>query len=64
MAILWADQNGFHTIKPWMSVPESVDFFPSRQDICQKIIYSGFHRAELHDLTFGVSTIFLGYKDE
>ena len=27
MAILWADQNGFHTIKPWMSVPESVDLF-------------------------------------
>jgi len=45
-------------------LPESVDFFPSRQDICRKIIYSGFQRAELHDLTFGVSTIFLGYKDE
>ena len=45
-------------------LPESVDFFPSRQDICQKIIYSGFQRAELHELTFGVSTIFLGYKDE
>ena len=45
-------------------LPESVDFFPSRNDICQKIIYSGFQRAELHELTFGVSTIFLGYKDE
>jgi len=45
-------------------LPESVDFFPSRHHICRKIIYSGFQRAELHDLTFGVSTIFLGYKDE
>ena len=45
-------------------LPESVDFFPSRHDICRKIIYSGFQRAEIHDLTFGISTIFLGCKDE
>jgi len=45
-------------------LPESVDFFPSRHDICRKIIYSGFKRAEIHDLTFGISTIFLGFKDE
>jgi len=43
-------------------LPESVDFFPSRNDICRKIIYSGFNRAEIHDLTFGISTIFLGFK--
>ena len=45
-------------------LPESVDFFPSRHDISRKIIYSGFQRAEIHDLTFGISTIFLGCKDE
>ena len=45
-------------------LPESVDFFPSRHDICRKIIYSGFKRAEIHDLTFGISTVFLGFKDE
>ena len=45
-------------------LPESVDFFPTRHDICRKIIYSGFQRAEIHDLTFGISTIFLGFKDE
>ena len=45
-------------------LPESVDFFPSRHDICRKIIYSGFQRAEIHDLTFGISTVFLGIKDE
>ncbi len=43
-------------------LPESVDFFPTRHDICQKIIYSGFQRAEIHDLTFGISTIFRGFK--
>jgi demethylmenaquinone methyltransferase/2-methoxy-6-polyprenyl-1,4-benzoquinol methylase len=43
-------------------LPESVDFFPTRYDICQKIIYSGFQRTEIHDLTFGISTIFLGFK--
>ena len=45
-------------------LPESVDFFPTRHDIYQKIIYSGFQRAEIHDLTFGISTIFLGFKSD
>ena len=27
MVILWADPNGFHTIKSWMSVSESIDLF-------------------------------------
>ena len=43
-------------------LPESVDFFPTRQDICNKIINSGFQRYEIHDLTFGISSIFLGFK--
>ena len=45
-------------------LPESVDFFPTHQDICRKIIYSGFQRATFTSLTFGISTIFLGYKNE
>ena len=45
-------------------LPESVDFFPTRHNIAHKIIYSGFNRSEIHDLTFGISTIFLGFKDE
>ena len=45
-------------------LPESVDFFPSRDDICGKIINSGFESATFMDLTFGVSTIFLGHKNE
>jgi len=63
----------FHHILPWIAsllsrsdayryLPESVIFFPSRKDICRKIISSGFKRSKYIDLTFGVSTIFLGYK--
>ena len=43
-------------------LPESVDFFPSRDDICKKITNSGFQKPKFIDLTFGVSTIFLGNK--
>tara|TARA_B100000315_G_C14499913_1_gene551826 strand:+ start:253 stop:990 length:738 start_codon:yes stop_codon:yes gene_type:complete len=45
-------------------LPESVDFFPSRNDIGKRIIKSGFQKFKFIDLTFGISTIFLGYKSE
>jgi demethylmenaquinone methyltransferase/2-methoxy-6-polyprenyl-1,4-benzoquinol methylase len=45
-------------------LPESVDFFPTRDDICRKIIHSGFQNANIYDLTFGISTIFLGFKSD
>jgi demethylmenaquinone methyltransferase/2-methoxy-6-polyprenyl-1,4-benzoquinol methylase len=45
-------------------LPESVDFFPSRDDICLKIINAGFESSTFIDLTFGVSTIFLGQKSD
>ena len=45
-------------------LPESVDFFPSRDDICRKIVNSGFQNPTVIDLTFGVSTIFSGQKSE
>ena len=38
-------------------LPESVDFFPTRQDIIKKIIHSGFQQSEIHDLTFGISNL-------
>jgi ubiquinone/menaquinone biosynthesis C-methylase UbiE len=58
IASLFSRSDAYHYL------PESVDFFPSRHDICRKIIYSGFKRAEVYDLTFGISTIFLGFKVE
>ena len=45
-------------------LPESVDFFPTRHDINKQIIFSGFKRVENHDLTFGITTIFLGFKSD
>ena len=43
-------------------LPESVDFFPSRNDIVSKITKSGFNDVKFLDLTFGISSIFLGSK--
>ena len=45
-------------------LPESVDFFPSRKEIVKKITHAGFKQPKFLDITFGVSTIFLGQKDE
>ena len=45
-------------------LPESVDFFPSRKNICDKIINSGFKEAIYTDLTFGISSIFIGIKND
>ena len=65
----------FHHILPWIGslfslsdayryLPESVDYFPSRDDICGKIINAGFKSSTFIDVTFGVATIFLGQKSE
>jgi demethylmenaquinone methyltransferase/2-methoxy-6-polyprenyl-1,4-benzoquinol methylase len=43
-------------------LPESVNHFPPRKEVCNMIKRAGFHRSEVYDLTFGVSSIFLGYK--
>ena len=45
-------------------LPESVDFFPSREEIVKKVTHAGFKQPKFLDITFGVSTIFLGQKDE
>ena len=45
-------------------LPESVAHFPPREEICRKIIYSGFKRSTYKDLTFGITTIFSGTKGE
>jgi len=43
-------------------LPESVDFFPSRKEIIKKIKQTGFENSKYIDITFGISTIFLGKK--
>lgn len=43
-------------------LPESVAYFPPRQNICNLMIKSGFQKAEVYDLTFGICSIFIGYN--
>ena len=43
-------------------LPESVAYFPPRQNICNLMISSGFQKAEVYDLTFGICSIFIGYN--
>ncbi|MBC8213654.1 MAG: bifunctional demethylmenaquinone methyltransferase/2-methoxy-6-polyprenyl-1,4-benzoquinol methylase UbiE [Candidatus Marinimicrobia bacterium] len=43
-------------------LPESVAHFPKREEIAHKMIHTGFQRAEIIDLTFGMTTIFIGEK--
>ena len=43
-------------------LPESVNNFPSRHKICHLMIDAGFEKAEVYDLTYGVCSIYIGYK--
>ncbi len=43
-------------------LPESVEYFPSRREICHLMVDSNFKKAEVYDLTFGVCSIFIGYN--
>ena len=54
----------FSQKKAYKYLPESVDFFPSREKICNSINKAGFNDTNFIDLTFGISTIFLGKKND
>lgn len=43
-------------------LPESVEHFPPRDEVCHLMIDSGFEKAEYYDFTFGVCSIFVGYN--
>ena len=43
-------------------LPESVDYFPARNEICNKMKDAGFVNVGYDDYTFGVSTIYVGEK--
>ena len=43
-------------------LPESVEHFPPRNEICHLMIDSGFEKAEVYDFTFGICSIFVGYN--
>ena len=45
-------------------LPESIDMFSSRLEIKDKLETAQFRDIEIIDMTFGISTIFTGYKNE
>ena len=58
IASLFSQKNAYKYL------PESVDFFPSRKKIYNLINKAGFKNVNFFDLTFGISTIFLGKKND
>lgn len=48
----------------YMYLPESVDYFLTRDDVCSKLKEAGFKNVSYNDYTFGVATIYLGDKVE
>ena len=47
-----------------MYLPESVDCFLKRDEVCSKMKDAGFLNIKYKDMTFGVATIYTGVKDE
>ena len=48
----------------YMYLPESVDYFLTREEVCSKMNSAGFSNIVFKDMTFGVATIYTGVKDE
>ena len=45
-------------------LPESIDMFSSREEIKNKLEFNQFRNVEINDMTFGISTIFSGFKND
>ena len=45
-------------------LPESIDMFPSRQEIKKTLENNNFSNIDIIDMTFGISSIFSGQKNE
>tara|TARA_B100000427_G_scaffold310908_1_gene301071 strand:+ start:375 stop:1091 length:717 start_codon:yes stop_codon:yes gene_type:complete len=45
-------------------LPESIDMFPSRQEIKKTLEDNNFSNVDVTDMTFGISSIFSGQKNE
>ncbi|MBI45639.1 MAG: bifunctional demethylmenaquinone methyltransferase/2-methoxy-6-polyprenyl-1,4-benzoquinol methylase UbiE [Candidatus Marinimicrobia bacterium] len=48
----------------YLYLPESVDYFLTRQDVCSKLKTAGFKNISYIDYTFGVATLYIGEKSE
>ena len=47
-----------------MYLPESVDHFLTRKDVCSKLKSAGFKYISYTDYTFGIATLYVGEKNE
>ena len=47
----------------YMYLPESVDYFLKREEVCSKMKEAGFQNISYIDMTFGVSTLYIGEKN-
>ena len=48
----------------YLYLPESVDYFLSRSDVCDKMKKAGFKNIKYIDYTFGVASLYIGEKCE
>ena len=48
----------------YMYLPESVDHFLKRDEVCLKMKQAGFSNIKYKDMTFGIATIYIGDKNE
>ena len=46
----------------FLYLPESVDYFLSRKEVCSKMKSAGYNDINYADYTFGVATIYIGQK--
>jgi len=48
----------------YLYLPESVDYFLTRDDVCEKMNKAGFKNIVSKDYTFGIATLYIGEKVE
>lgn len=53
----------FSRYNAYKYLPDSVLEFPSREDFSRMIAEAGFRNIHLHELTFGIATIYVGEKE-
>jgi demethylmenaquinone methyltransferase/2-methoxy-6-polyprenyl-1,4-benzoquinol methylase len=53
----------FSRYNAYKYLPDSVLEFPSQEEFSRMIAEAGFHNIHLHELTFGIATIYVGEKE-
>jgi demethylmenaquinone methyltransferase/2-methoxy-6-polyprenyl-1,4-benzoquinol methylase len=53
----------FSRYNAYKYLPDSVLEFPSQEEFSRMIADAGFHNIHLHELTFGIATIYVGEKE-